>query len=72
MGSSFSVEVYSGSMIQKRTVMIGAIAGMTLGGAAPMLFGDYNTLDLWSVLGGFVGGIAGIWLAATLSRYFGD
>lgn len=50
--------------------MVGAVGGMTAGAAMPMLFGDYNSFDLWSVLGGFVGGILGIWLAVVLSRYF--
>lgn len=57
-------------MASKRTVMTGAVGGMTVGGALPMLFGDYNSFDMWSVLGAFVGGIIGIWLAVVLSRYF--
>lgn len=52
--------------------MLGAIGGMTAGAMVPMLFGDYDSFDIWSVLGGFVGGIVGIWLAVTLSRYLGD
>ncbi len=59
-------------MASKRTVMIGAVGGMTAGGAAPMLFGDYNSFDGWSVLGGLIGGLVGIWLAVVLSRRFGD
>lgn len=56
-------------MASKRTVMVGAIGGMTAGAAVPMLFGDYNSFDAWSVLGGFVGGLVGIWAAVVLSRY---
>lgn len=37
-----------------------------------MLFGDYNSFDGWSVLGGLIGGLVGIWLAVVLSRRFGD
>ncbi len=59
-------------MASKRTVMLGAIGGMTAGAMAPMLFGDYDSFDSWSVLGGFIGGIVGIWLAVVLSRYFSD
>lgn len=59
-------------MASKRTVMTGAVGGMTVGGALPLLFGDYNSFDVWSVLGGLVGGIMGIWLAVVLSRRFGD
>ncbi len=52
--------------------MVGAVGGMTVGAMVPILFGDYDSFDIWSVLGGFVGGIAGIWLAVVLGRYFGD
>lgn len=57
--------------VSKRTVSIGAVLGMTVGGAFPMLFGDYNTFDGWSILGGLVGGFGGIWLAFWLSKRFG-
>lgn len=58
-------------MISKRTVMTGAIGGMTVGSVVPWLFGDYNSFDIWSVLGGFVGGLVGIWLAVWLSKRIG-
>ena len=64
--------VYSRGMASKRTVMIGAIAGMTVGGMLPMLFGDNNPFDIWSTLGTLVGGCVGIWLTVKLGRYFGD
>ncbi len=51
--------------------MFGMVGGMTAGGAVPMLFGDYSIFDLWGVIGAFVGGIVGIWLAVVLSRRFG-
>ena len=57
--------------MNKRTVMFGAVGGMTVGGVLPMLFGDYNSFDMWSVLGGFIGGIIGIWLTVWLSKQLG-
>lgn len=51
--------------------MFGAVGGMTVGGALPYLWGDYNGFDATSVLTGMVGGFLGIWLAVWLSKRFG-
>lgn len=56
--------------MNKRTIMIGATAGMLIGGWVPTLFGA-NPLGGWSVLGGLVGGFFGIWLAVWLSKRYG-
>lgn len=58
-------------MVSKRTVMIGAIGGMTIGACLPMLWGDYNSFGVASILFGMVGGFAGIWSAVWLSKRFG-
>lgn len=58
-------------MASKRTVMFGAIGGMTVGSVVPMLWGDYNSFDATSVLLGMVGGFIGIWLAVWLSKQMG-
>lgn len=57
-------------MINKKIVMFGAIIGMTVGGALPMLWGGDGLLDPMSILLGMVGGIAGIWLAVKLSKWY--
>ncbi len=57
--------------MNKRTVMIGAIGGMTVGSVVPFLWGDYNSFGMASVLMAMVGGIAGIWLAVWLSKRIG-
>jgi hypothetical protein len=56
------------TMINKRTIMIGAVGGMTIGSVLPMLWGDYNTFGVTSVLLGMVGGFVGIWLAIVVSK----
>lgn len=57
--------------MNKRTIMIGAIGGMTAGSVLPWLWGDYATFGLASVLWGMVGGFLGIWLAAWASKNIG-
>lgn len=58
-------------MVNKRTVMIGAIGGVTVGSLVPMLWGDYNTFGITSVLLGMAGGFLGIWLTVWLSKRLG-
>lgn len=57
--------------MSKRLVSLLAIIGMSVGGYIPVLFGDSSFLDGWSILGGLVGGIAGIWLGVQLAKRFG-
>ena len=57
-------------MASKKTVMFGAVAGMTVGGFAPMLWGDDNFFDLASVALTAVGGFLGIWLAYKVGQYY--
>lgn len=58
-------------MVTKKTVVSAATIGMAIGSYAPVLIGDTALLDGWSVLGGFVGGIAGIAIAVWLGRRYG-
>lgn len=55
----------------KKFVSFGAIVGMTIGGAVPLLWGDTNFLGVASLLlgmlGGFAGIVAAVWLAQQLS-----
>lgn len=57
--------------MNKRTIMVGAVGGMVVGGAVPFLWGDYNSFGLASVLCSMVGGLIGIWLAIWLSKRLG-
>lgn len=57
-------------MMNKKVIMLFALAFSVLGGYVPVLLGDNELLDGWSILGGLVGGLVGIWLGAiTLKRW---
>lgn len=57
--------------MSKKPISIMAIVGMTVGGAVPLVFGDTALLDVWGILGGFVGGIVGIWLGMVIAKRYG-
>jgi hypothetical protein len=57
--------------MNKRSIMVGAVGGMTVGAVMPMVWGDYNTLGLTSVFLSMIGGFLGITLAVWLSSKFG-
>jgi hypothetical protein len=42
------------------------------GAYIPVLFGDNDMLSGWSILGGLVGGLFGIWLGAEVGRRWGS
>jgi hypothetical protein len=51
--------------MNKKTIMLGMVFGSTIGGYIPTLFG-VGTFSLISILGGFIGGMLGIWLTFRL------
>ncbi len=53
--------------MDKRLVGLGAVIGSTIGGYAPTWFG-VSPFSFTSLLGAFVGGVAGIWLMVKLSE----
>jgi uncharacterized membrane protein YfcA len=57
--------------MNKKTLLLFATVFSILGGYVPVLFGDNDFLDGWSILGGLVGGIFGIWLGAVVSKRWG-
>lgn len=57
--------------MSKRFILLFATVFGILGGYLPALFGDTNLLDEWSILGGMVGGIFGIWLGVYVSKRWG-
>jgi len=57
--------------MNKKTISLMAVIGMTAGGAAPMLFGDMSLLDGWGILGTVIGGFLGIWLGVVIVKRYG-
>lgn len=56
--------------MEKKIILFGAAVGGTVGAYLPSVFGDTDILSGWSLLGGFVGGIAGIWLGVKIAKRF--
>ena len=57
--------------MNKWLLLLMATVGGIIGGSVPLLFGDTEPLDGWSVLGGVIGGLVGIWLGVKLYKRFG-
>jgi uncharacterized membrane protein YsdA (DUF1294 family) len=57
-------------MNKKILLFFAAVFG-ALGAYLPALFGDAELLDGWSILGGLVGGLFGVWLGVFVSKRWG-
>jgi uncharacterized membrane protein YfcA len=57
--------------MNKRIILLSVTIFSGLGSYIPYMFGDTNLLDGWGILGGFVGGIVGIWLGVVISKRIG-
>ena len=57
--------------MNKKVILLFATVGGIVGGYVPVLFGDNEFLDGWSILMGIVGGIFGIWLGVVVSKRLG-
>lgn len=57
--------------MNKKVILFFATVGGIAGGYVPYLFGDKELLDGWGVLGGFIGGVLGIWLGVIISKRVG-
>lgn len=56
----------------KQFVMFGAVIFGAIGSYLPMLFtDDMDAVIIWSILGGLIGGIFGIWVAVKLYNAIG-
>jgi hypothetical protein len=57
--------------MNKKLISFMAILGGVAGSYVPVLLGDTELLDGWSILGGMIGGFVGIWLGVVLSKRYG-
>jgi hypothetical protein len=56
--------------MNKKILLLCATVFGLAGGYVPVLFGD-SDFDAWSILGGLVGGLLGIWLGVVVSKRWG-
>jgi hypothetical protein len=57
--------------MNKRTILLFASVFGFAGAYVPVLFGDNDMLSGWSILGGLIGGLFGIWLGVAVSKRWG-
>lgn len=57
-------------MNKKLILLFATIFGIA-GAYVPVLFGDTDMLSGWSILGGLIGGLFGIWLGVAVSKRWG-
>lgn len=55
----------------KQLVLISATVFGIVGAYVPALFGDNDMFGGWSILGGFIGGIFGIWVGVKAAQRWG-
>ena len=55
----------------KQIVLLFATVFSFIGAYVPVLFGDSDMFSGWSILGGFIGGIFGIWIGVIVSKRWG-
>lgn len=55
----------------KQIILLSATIFGIAGAYVPVLFGDTDMLSGWSILGGLVGGIFGIWVGAVVAKRWG-
>lgn len=57
--------------MNKRVILFSSGVFGIIGGYLPVLFGDTELLDGWSILGGLIGGFFGIWVGVYISKRLG-
>jgi len=56
--------------MNKTVILFFAIAFELAGSFLPMLFGNNDLFSLWSILGGLVGGLFGVWVGFKISKRY--
>lgn len=57
--------------MNKKLILVSATIFGAIGSYIPVLLGDNELLDGWSILGGLIGGLIGVWIGVRLSKYWG-
>jgi hypothetical protein len=57
--------------MNKGLILLFSTVFSIVGSYVPVLFGAGGLLDGWSMVGGFIGGLLGIWLGVVASRRWG-
>lgn len=55
-------------VLMKQMIFLSIFVFSTLGAYVPFLFGETNFLSGWSILGGLIGGIFGIWAGVAAAK----
>lgn len=58
-------------MNKKIIILFAAVLG-AIGSYVPTLLGDDDMLSGWGIIGGLIGGLAGIWLGVKAQQRFGE
>jgi hypothetical protein len=56
--------------MNKNVIMFFTIIFSLAGSYAPMLMGEADIFSIWAILGGFIGGIIGIWIGVLVCKRF--
>jgi len=56
--------------MNKTVILFFAIAFELAGSFLPMLFGNNDLFSLWSIFGGLVGGLFGVWVGFKISKRY--
>lgn len=56
--------------MNKKLIVAATTVCMVIGGTMPVVMGADDGFGLWSILGGFVGGVVGIWIGIKLANRF--
>lgn len=57
--------------MNKNVILFFAIVFELVGNFVPMLFGNNDLFSIWSIIGGVIGGLFGVWVGVIVSKRIG-
>jgi hypothetical protein len=57
--------------MNKNIILFFTVVFELVGNFAPMLFGNNDIFSGWSILGGLIGGLFGVWVGVVVSKRVG-